>query len=255
MRFLIILSLVFLYSCSSKNDDVNSKNTKLAIEGTIDAEIASIEAEILEKGQVATSLRYTQNDDIYVVVNAHFNEAGKIIKIEEEYSEGANKNTGKNSYYLKDEKIIATREYFSEFKPTKSSFIDRISYYEKEKAVKTKAKIVDFEEDLEKVAYQEVDLVSIKIDRAKRVLNQQGEFENTFQGFIKVGPLYYITIGSKNSEGYVSTLRVDYEDEFITKLLNDQEKYFNRKIFVNFENVVDPTGMQYQKYISGNLLD
>ncbi len=95
MRFLFILSLIFICSSCSNDDSVSSKG-KLATENTIDAEMAAIDAEILEKGQVATSLRYTKNDDVYIVVNAHLNEAGKIIKFEEEYNDGFNKNNGRN---------------------------------------------------------------------------------------------------------------------------------------------------------------
>ncbi|MFN5415531.1 MAG: hypothetical protein ACK5B9_00635 [Flavobacteriia bacterium] len=256
MRYILFLSLIVLASCSGKTEEKTLENSKGKIDGALDAEMKAIDADISTSGQVATSMRYTKNEDVYIVVNAHLNAGGKFVKIEEDFNDGAKGNNGKNSFYLKDDKVFATRAYYSDMQAAKPAFVDRITYYDKnEKAIKSIEKRVDYEEDLDQAEYVEVKTVALSIDRARRVLDQKGEFETTFQGFIDVNPLKYIIIGEKNSNGYVSSIRVDYEDDFIKMLLKDQNKYMNRKIFIQFENVVDPTGMQYQSYLSGKILD
>lgn len=258
MRNFIFISLLILAACSgekAKTDD-QIADKKLANEGSLESEMKAIDAEIQTSGQQATSMRYTKDNGAFVVVNAHLNDAGKIIKIEENYSDGDGANSGQNSFYMKDEKIFATREYYSDMSAHPASFVDRISYYDnKQKVVKTLEKRVEFEEELDNVEYKTADLKGIKMDRAKNVLDQTGEFETSFQGFVRVQALNYIIIGSKNSETWVSSIRVDYEDDFITTLLKNPAKYLNKKVFVAFENITDPTGFQYQTYLSGKFVE
>ncbi|MGV3631297.1 MAG: hypothetical protein ACO1O6_08825 [Bacteroidota bacterium] len=257
MRNFIFFSLLILAACSGEEAKKENKivDKKLANEGSLESEMQAIDAGIQTSGQQATSMRYTKDNGSYVVVNAHLNEAGKIIKVEESYSEGDGGNSGLNSFYLKDEKIFATREYYSDMAAHPASFVDRVSYYDKnQKVVKTLEKRVEFEEELDRVEYKPVTLKAISMDRAKNVLDQTGEFETSFQGFVKVQALNYLIIGSKNSEGYVSSVRVDYEDDFITTLLSNPVKYLNKKVFISFENVTDPTGFQYQTYLSGRFI-
>ncbi|MCE3295375.1 MAG: hypothetical protein K0R65_1089 [Crocinitomicaceae bacterium] len=258
MRNFIFLSLLFLAACSGEEAKTDDKTTgkKLANEGSLESEMKAIDSEIQSSGQQATSMRYTKENGAFIVVNAHLNEAGKIIKIEEDYSDGDGANSGRNSFYLKDEKVFASREYYSDMSAHPASFVDRLSYYDKnQKVVKTQEKRVEFEEELDRVEYQDVALKGITMDRAKKVLDQSGEFETFFQGFVNVQALNYIIIGSKNSESWVSSVRVDYEDSFIKTLLSDPKKYLNRKVFVAFENITDPTNFQYQSYLSGKFVD
>lgn len=257
MRIFFIFLLVFLVSCSgSKNNELDENQSKSKMEGAFDAEIEAIEEELSGKGQLATSMRYTKDDNAYIVVRAHLNEVGNIIKIEEEYNEGLGKNNGITSFYLKDGKVFASKEYFNDVSPQKQDFVERISYYDKnQKVQKSMEKRVKYEEELEEADYQEVSPHQLTLDRAKRVLDQESEFETTFQGFVQVQALNYLIVGAKNSEGYVSSIRVDYEDSFIKTLLAEPTKYLNRKVFISFENVVDPTGFQYQTYLSGKFID
>lgn len=257
MRNFLLFSFLVLASCSGSEKSKNEARgvKKLSNEGQLKSEMEAIDSDILSKGQQATSMRYTKDNGAYIVVNAHLNEAGRIIKVEENYSEGEGANTGQNSFYLKDEKIFATREYYSDIEANPPVFIDRISYYDKnQKVIKTMEKRVELEEELDAIEYKPVAPKAVTMSRARSVLDQKGEFETTFQGFVRVQALNYLIIGSKNSESYVSSVRVDYEDEFIKMLLKDPAKYLNRKVFIRFENVTDPTGFQYQSYLSGEFI-
>lgn len=255
MRILFLFSLLFtLGACSDTDKAAEKKITKVQNEDKYDAEITAIENEINKSSQVASSMRYTK-DDASIVVLAHLNKAGEIIKIEEEYNEGNGKNSGVNAFYYRKDEIFATREYYTDASGAEPCFKDRITFYEKGKPVQSKEKKVVYEEELEGVEYHIVEPKGIKVDRAKNVLDQKGDFETTFQGFVDVAPLKYLIVGSKNSNGYTTALRVDYEDEFIKTLLANPKKYLNQKVAVEFQGVVDETGFAYQTYLSGKFVD
>ena len=106
MRYILFLSLIVLASCSGKTEEKTLENSKSKIDGALEAEMKAIDSDISQSGQLATSMRYTKNEDVYIVVNAHVNSAGRIVKIEEDFNDGAKGNNGKNSFYLKEMKIF-----------------------------------------------------------------------------------------------------------------------------------------------------
>lgn len=257
MRLLSLFALIFVLSCSSKKEsNENPSTSKLSQEGSFEAEIIAIDANLEEKGQVALSMRYSKENDVSIQAKAYFDETGKIIKIDEQYSDGTDKNNGVNSFYLKEGKVFASKEHFDDRTSAKPGFIDRLSFYDKnEQVTKTYEKRVDFEEELENIEYTATKTKGISIARAKRILDQKGEFETTFQGFIEVQVLNYLVLGPPDPNGYTTTLRVDNEDAFIKTLLQNPKKYLNRKVAVDFEQVIDGTGFQYQTYVSGEFKD
>lgn len=260
MKFLLVLFiLLFTISCSTKNKDAaisNETTQKPSKTLAIEKEIAEIEQITAEKGQLASSMRYTKDNGAAIVVNAHLDENGNIIKVEEDFNEGEGHNFGLNTFYFKNSKLIGTKERFSDVESKTPAFIERISYYDKnEKPIRTIEKRVTYEEELDQAQYKEVALHKASNERAKRVLAQSDEFETTFQGFVEVQALNYLILGAKNSTGYVTSLRLDYEDAFIKQLLVNPKKYLNRKMYVTFQNVTDPTGFQYQSYLTGKFID
>lgn len=254
---LIFVSTLFFISCSSNEVKKNTQQKNKAIEGAYNAEMKAIDTLIETKGQTASSLKFSKEDGTYVLVKAHLNEAGEIIKIEEDFYDGEKIGQGVRSFYFEKDKLIATREYCSDLSDVSNpKFIDRISYYDKNKNVKkTLEKRVDFEEDLERNLYLEVKKHAVSMERAKKVLDQKGEFQVTFQGIIVVNAFNYLIVGSEGEDTYTSTIRVDYDDSFIKKLLSNQKAYLNKKIEVIFERVIDPTGFEYQTYIQGKFVD
>lgn len=256
MKFAFFFCLLFLVSCSgSEEPKTDEKDSKSVSNESLDSEMLAIDAEIEIKGQMATSMRYTKENGAYVVVNAHLNEAGKIVKIEEDFHDGGDQNYGKKYYYFKDEKMFASKEFFSDMKAKPAKFVDRITYYDKnEKAINSIEKRVDYEEDLEFANYVSCPTQAISFKRAKQVLDQEGEYKTTFQGFVRVQALNYMVLGSSDPNGFTTTVRVDYDDQFITTLLKNQKQFLNQELFINFKNVIDETGFQYQSYISGEFV-
>jgi len=238
---------------SKKAEEKEIVSEKLSNEGALEAEIKAID-EIAEKsGQIASSLKYTKENGASIVVHATLSATNEILKVEEEYAEANGGNYGTNSFYLKNKIPFAVREYFEDRQDAANpKFVERMSYYDdKGKVIKTIEKRVNFEEELEAASFVPVALHSVSIDRAMTVLDQKGEFETTFQGFVAVQALNYLVVGKPGKDSYSSAMRVDFGDEFINTALANQRAYMNKKCRVSFETIQDASGFEYQMYTGG----
>lgn len=258
MKKILCISILLLLIACKNNHATDNTTTKTALTAdvAINAEIKAIDKEISTTGQEATSLNYSKEDGMTVVVHAHLNTKGKLLRLDEEYNNGPAGNSGINCFYLKDEKLIATRERFEDKTSRENAqFVERLSFYNnKGDVIRTLEKRVKFEEDLEGVEFTEVSKQKVDISRAQRALNQEGEFETTFQGFVEAQALRYIVVGSLKS-GFTSAIRINNEDDFIRFISANEKKHLNRRVQISFEHVMDPTGFQYQAYIQGAFVE
>jgi hypothetical protein len=253
----LLITSFSIYSCKSTPEKDLNKVVEVSEEGAFNAEMKAIDSEIETVGKLASSLNFSKEDGSTIVVRAHLSENDDILKIEEEFNDGEKKGFGTKSFYYRQGKIFATREYMEEHLAGKEAkFIDRISYYDKnEKVTKTLEKRVSFEEELEGLPYNVVEKFQVDPSRAKKVLDQKDEFKITFQGIIDVNALNYLIVGSPGSDGYTSAIRVDFTDPFIKALTTNQKAYMNKEIEVVFQNITDDTGFQYQSYIQGKFIE
>lgn len=251
------LALLVLAACTndSASDTKPVVTKKLSQEDAMFAEMKAIDALAEQLGQVATSLKYTNEKGESVVVHAYFGEDNTILKMDREFSKGNQGDFGKVTYYLKDGLLFLSREYFQDNSGESPKFVDRISLYDQDKVQKTIEKRVDYEDQLEQAAYQPAPLFACKLDDAMDVLNQKGSFETTFQGFAESGDLTYLVVGEPKKEGFSSALRADELDAFISELRKNPKKHLNRKIVVAFEVMTDPTGFEFQLYQGGKFAD
>ena len=255
--FSALIVVVLIFSACDGNDKiakpVEKVSPKLGNEEAIEAEIEAIEAEILQADLVAHSLNYSKENGEAIEVLAHLSKDNVILKIEEKFSDGKNKNSGIITYYLKDKFPFVTKELFEDNSNLAAvKFVERVSYYNaKGKAISTKEKRVNFQEELIKVPFVAVPLKTCSIDKAMRVLEQKGEFQTTFQGFALTEILNYLIVGQPEEGGYTSALRIEFEDNFIKDALKNQTKYVNKKCRVTFE-IANNSGFEYQLYTGGS---
>jgi hypothetical protein len=255
---LILFIGTSLFSCNnSEKKDKKVVKTILKEEDSFNAEMAAINAETAISGKTITSLRYAKEDGSSIVAQAHLSEKDVVMRIDEEYNNGNGKDFGKISYYMKDGKIFLTKEYFEDHSVKDiPKFVDRISYYSKdEKVEKTVEKRAELEEQLILYDYEPCALKQLSIKRARKILNQEGEYAITFQGFVNANAIYYLIVGENKTDGFTSALRVDYDDQFIKMLLKNEKQLIGKKIKVGFENITDNSGFQFQAYLGGELLD
>lgn len=254
---LFFLSLVISCSGTDKKKDSEIVNTTLDSEASMEAEIKSIDEEITTSGQLLSSMRFTKGDGSLMWAHAHLSAAGKILKIDEEFNLGNDGDYGMNSYYLKDDVVFASREYYEDrIIKDKPMYIERLSYYDKKgKVLKTLEKKVDFEENIDTAPFKPGPLKGIKVNRAKQALNQEGEFVTLFQGFFEANAIQYIIVGGNEEDAFTSTVRVDQEDEFVRFLLMNEKECIGKKLKISFTNVTDDTGFEYQAYVQGGFVD
>lgn len=238
---------------TGENQPVVSK--KLSQEDAMFAEMKAIDDLSEQLGQVATSLKYTNEKGESIVVHAFFGEDNTILKMDQEFSKGNNADYGKITYYLKEGLLFLSREYFQDNSGSTPKFVDRISLYEKGKVKKTIEKRVDYEDQLENTTYQPVSLVACNLSDAMDVLDQKGAYETTFQGFVDANQVTYLVVGEPKKDGFSSAIRTDELDSFIMELKRNPKKHLNRKIVVAFEVVTDPTGFEFQLYQGGKFAE
>ena len=252
----IIGGLTILSACGEDNSSekkVEKVSQKLDNEDAIEAEIKAIEEEIVKADLVAHSLNYSKENGEAIEVLAHLSKDNVILKIEEKFSDGNAKNSGTITYYLKDKYPFVSKELFEDLSnPSAAKYVERVSYYDKKgKAISTKEKRVNYQEELPNVSFISVPLKTCSINRAMQVLEQKGDFETTFQGFAITEILNYLVVGQPEEGGYTSALRVEVEDNFIKDALKNQKKYLNKKCRVSFQ-IAENSGFEYQLYTGGS---
>lgn len=258
--------LFILAACSSeetnkpeKKEDPATVVKKFANEEEMDNRMVEIDALISTSTQMASSMKFMKNDGTYVQVLGHMNRDNQILKLEEQFSDGENKNQGIRYYYLNGGKPFVTRELIDEAQPDGTfMFVDRISYYsDKGKVLKTKERRASYQEETETMKYKPVGLTEVKIDRALRALNSQKEFACTFQGLFMEGGVTYLVVGENNKtdkDPFTAALRCEYKDPLILQLSSNPEGYIGEKLKVNFEFKTDQN-FEYMVYTGGDFAE
>jgi hypothetical protein len=257
--------LILLAACeTSEGSDqtpVKREKPKVVVsfknEADMDRRMVEIDSIVAESGLVASSLYYSKGESgESIQVDGHMNEDNEIMKIEEIFNDGEGKNNGRRYYYLNGGKPFVTVELYDEVNGDRVQFVDRVSYYDaKGKVMKTKERRGDFEELVEQMSYKPVPLVGITMDRAMRAINQEKEFETTFQGFVDSDMFTYLSVGENTPDGFRSALRLDYKDELILMLRGNQEGYLGEKLRVNYEKRIEDNGFSFQVYAGGEFAD
>lgn len=249
-----VLFFIFLSSCqTAKNgEEGNSKDEKVQSvenEEKYENQIAAIEnnTELL----LINSLAYNNNAGSRIEVVAYLDKGENEVKIEESFTDVKSGNYGKFTYYIDKGKKFATKQVYFENQLKEPSFVERISFYDKdERVIFSKERVAPFEDELEKAAFEISIPKDCSIERAMRVLNQEGEFTTTFQGFASDGNLSYLLVGENTSDGYASSLAVQYKEGDITKLMNNEKAMIGKPLEVVHQVMVDERGLKFQVLLS-----
>lgn len=252
-----ILSIIFiatlLISCSngaqdseSESDNGNSVQTNKSgkTEDEIEQKIANTDLQVDLKEE--NSLYFAKDDGSSIEVKALLDKTNGIVKMEEKYVDKSKNEYGTRVFYIENAKKYASKERFEEKSGGKVYFVERISYYDnQEKVTATKIRKAPFEEELDAQVFEKVDLFDCSIKQALDVLNQEGEFETRFQGFINSAKDSYISVG-KSEDGYVSALLVQYENTTTQKLRKNQTSSIGEKLDLEYQKIIDENGFEFQ---------
>ena len=200
------------------------------------------------------SLYYSREDGATMEVFIHVNEKEEPVKLEEIYSNSGSVSLCSNVFYFKNGKKYISIELFEEGDEVSGHFTERVSYYDvKEAPIKTLVRKAEFEDQLEFEQYVSEKNYDCSAERAWMVLNQEGAFATTFQGFISEEPYLYLIVGENKKTGYTSSLVVQYIDQTIQKLQAYEADMIGKGIQVEFETLNGSQGYEYQILLSTRL--
>lgn len=252
--FLTPFISLFFIACESdsKNSEVDNKIEKVkTLENEAEFESKISEIENNTELSVINSLSYNNNEGSRVEAVAFLDKNDKEVKIEETFSDVKTGDYGKKTFYIENGKKFASKEIYFDNQLKTPSFVERITFYNtKEKAIFTKERFAEIEDELESASFQIRSPKDCSIDRTMRVLNQEGEFTTTFQGFASDGNLSYLLVGENTPDGYASSLAVQYKEGDIQKLMNNEKSMIGQPLEVVHQVMVDERGLKFQILLS-----
>jgi len=242
----VLLILLFVSSCSGNTNNaekVQFKKPKNA--NDLEAHMAEIENN--PDWKVMNSLAYNNNDGSTEEVIAYLNARDEAVKLEERFSDVSTGNNGYRYFYVADQKTFASREVYFDNTIKKPSYIERITFYGKnQEPTYTKERSAETELELENAVFQQKSPVGVSIERAMQVINQQGEFVTTFQGFVQSGGITYILVGENTQNGFASSLAIQYDNEDIKKLKMNERGMIGTPLQIKHQTMVDEKGLKFQ---------
>jgi hypothetical protein len=250
--FYTTVVLLFLFvSCGeeTKQNEGSEISTEKELEfdgkEDLEAKVAAIDnnADLVP----ANSLVYAHPNGSTEEATAFLDSKGDIVKLEERFLESETGNFGRRIFYIENGKRIVSKEIFNDNSRKPAVFVERHSFYDKKGKVRySQVRETEFEENLEMCTFKMTTAVDCPIDRAMQIMNQEGHFETTFQGFVSGGEMEYLLVGENVKEGFTSSLAVQHSEGDIKKLMADQRAYVGKKLKVQFERVVDNRDMEFQ---------
>lgn len=250
---LTVVLLIGLYSCDeSKNENDQEQIIPVA---TDESKFEAAEAYITELDEkeltVAKSLYYSRPDGATVEVEVYLNDSNQVIKMVELYTDDAESSIQTKKFYYKNKKKYATKEYFEDENESGKFFVERVTYYDENAKPKvTKKRIASFEDGLVDSMFELVDKKDCSDKRAFQVLNQEGEYVTTFQGFIMQESLTYLIVGENSKEGYASSLVVQFKNNTIIKLQQNEKGMIGTPLEVDFQSAKGDMGFDFQALLS-----
>lgn len=255
----ILLFSVLIVGCQDDNNELDteiasefSEYTPSEMELTYEKYASEVDADTtLRRGN---SLYYSREDGATMEVFIHVNAKEQPVKIEEIYANSGSVSLCSNVFYFKNGKKYISKELFEVGDEVSGHFTERVSYYnKKEVPLKTLVREAEFEDQLEFEQYSSIKEHDCSTERAWMVLNQEGDFATTFQGFISEEPYLYLIVGENKKTGYTSSLVVQYVDQTIQKLQSYEADMIGKGIQVEFETLNGSQGYEYQILLSTRL--
>jgi len=196
------------------------------------------------------SLFYSKGEGEFAEVEFFVNEKNEMVKMTEFYTQvGQNSLTvAKKIFYFKEGKKFATKELFEDGHGDDLGFVERVSYYDdNEKPIVTKRRKAPFEQDLDYETFVVSEKHDCSVERALQILNQEGDFNTTFQGFVDQPDALYIIVGGSDPEAFTSSLIVQNIDATIAKLRRNELSMIGTQLIVDFETLENQgEGFEYQ---------
>ena len=247
---LFILPAFVLFSCGEAEVE-QDKNAESGEYTPSEQEVAYEEYMAMIDGNdslgIGNSLFYSRGESEFTEVEFYVNGKNEMVKMIETYTQPS-MTVANNIFYLKNNQKFASRELFEVEENGQVGFMERVTYYDdKAEPFFTKVRKAPYEQDLEFESFKAVKKQDCSMNKALDKLNQTGDFNTTFQGFVKMDGFTYLIVGGPDDDAFTSSLVVQYEDATIKKLMLNEVKLIGTPLIVDFHTLEDPgEGFEYQ---------
>lgn len=236
--YLCLITTLMLLSC--KNDEVAPDQIvdRIIEEPTFGENYEAFIAEIdmNEKLQRLNSLSYADPKNNAVQVFVFVNDSSVMQKIEEKYTTELSNSINTNLFYYKNGKKHASIQCFEEKDKSDSLyFVEIRSFYDtSENVIFSKKRTAEYEEFLIDEPFVEISKSNCSEKRAMKVLNQEGEYQTTFQGFVRGEEAILIVVGEPKKDGYSSALAVQHFSSTINYLMKHEKEMLGTPLEISF---------------------
>lgn len=245
LRVIFIL-LVLSFGCAEKKDSLEQSNknssTKSFFDGetTFEDEISKIDQDT-ELTEV-TSLDYMDAEGKSWIVKAMVDNNMNVRKLMMPQTFSNGDNSYMSFYYIGDRKFASIEEYSrvrnDQFSKTitKSFYDDSLRVFFSKKAHQT-------ENEEPGLSYTKCKNEAHSDALALAIINQEGDFETKFQGFIENMGRNYVIVGTQN---YSSTLAFSEYSGLLKQLKANEKKFLGKKLKVQFTTSTEENGFTFQ---------
>ena len=253
MRFLIGLLLCgFLFSCEQNKQEKSSKHYTLKelkpmFENEVNFENEIRDIESNENLLEVTSLEYLKdNGETYVVkglVETGKEDQEMTLKkliFKKLFTNG--NETICTFYYKGTRKFVSINEQ-AIFKNNELIKVITKSYYDLSNKVFFSKKLSGKAEGLENSDYKKCKPIDYNDNLALNIINQEGEFQTNFQGFTELEGRTFFIVGTKH---FTSTLAFSELNKTLSLLKNNETKYLDKELIVDFSVETDANGFTFQ---------
>lgn len=252
---LLITGVVFV-SCKNETDEKTVAADETAFDYIAQKTdiTADIDALVEHSGCIKYSMDYSKESKERYFATMYCDTLGDVLKMEELSFDAEGLYTKNIFYYHEDRLYMTMVEYQTKNDKNEPIFCEEITVFDKHNKIeKAFKKVVNSNED-EPQFLPSTENRMVKNDRIFKAINNEGEFEMTFQGIIKTDNLDYIMIGNPSENGFTTAFQIEGNSDFIKDIYVNERKYINRKIHVNFNRQVMGS-FAYQAFVSAKWLD
>ncbi|MFT5779913.1 MAG: hypothetical protein ACI837_002872 [Crocinitomicaceae bacterium] len=213
-----------------------------------EVEIYLDELDYNDSMETGNSLYYSRGEgetSESVEVKVYMNDSNQVVKMEEIIVAPGSNTVTSNRFYFRNDKKVATKRFFQEKVGDEFQFVEIRSFYDADETVKvTKRRTAPYEELLDGEMFKVTRNEDCKADRAFQILNQEGEFVTTFQGFIDMGGFIYLIVGEDKKNGFATSLIVQMVTPYVQELRRKEKEMIGTPLEVQFETITDSGGSE-----------
>jgi len=242
------LILFLVYACGNEQK-TNKTQEPIKSTGIAPNEFDNLMANIdmqLDSFALVQSLLYTKDENTMLDVTAYLDKNDAMTKIVEYFQDGETGEVSRKHFYFNGGAKYASK-HIHEVQPKgkKPYYSEVVTFYDKNlKPTSSKERIADFEENLEQSEFQKAKIQNMKVDNAFKVLNQEGEYALTFQGFADAGQYSFLIVGEDDPNGYTSSLSIQGDTPTLIRLRSQGKSALGTPLAVNFERMIDAQGYE-----------